>query len=284
MPGLDLRLRSSSYLFLAAVVAQLVLVSAQVTTRSGMPILQAVAFGMLAEVQLAGAAVVGGVKGVWTGYIDLRGLRAENGRLTRELGQTRIALQQERALAQRSRNLERLLDIRSRLAVDTTAAEVIAAAASPEFRTITIGKGTQAGLRPDMAVIAPAGVVGRIIVPSARAAKVQLLIDLNAAAGALIERTRAQGVIVGTGADRLRLDYVSGSAELQRGDTVITSGIDGIYPKGFVIGRVEKVERSGGAYGPILVKPAVDFSMLEEVLVVLTPPLPDGAAQDGTKP
>jgi len=284
MPGLDLRLRSSSYLFLAAVVAQLVLVSAQVTTRSGMPILQAVAFGMLAEVQLAGAAVVGGVRGVWTGYFDLRGIRGENERLARELGQTRIALQQERALAQRSRNLERLLDIRSRLAVDTTAADVIAAAASPEFRTITIGKGTQAGLRPDMAVIAPAGVVGRIIVPSARAAKVQLLIDLNAAAGALIERTRAQGVVVGTGADRLRLDYVSGSAELQAGDTVITSGIDGIYPKGFVIGRVEKVERSGGAYGTILVKPAVDFSMLEEVLVVLTPPLPDGVTQDGAKP
>jgi rod shape-determining protein MreC len=193
------------------------------------------------------------------------------------LGQTRIALQQERALAQRSRNLEQLLDLHSRLAVQTTAADVIAAAATPEFRTVTIGKGTQAGLRPDMAVISPAGVVGRIIVPSAHAAKVQLLIDLNAAAGALIERSRAQGVVVGTGTGTLRLDFVSGSAEIQTGDTVITSGIDGIYPKGFVIGRVEKVERSGGSYGAITVRPAVDFSMLEEVLIVLTPPLPDAA-------
>ena len=276
MPALDLRLRSSSYLFLAVVVAQLVLISAQVTTKTGMPILQAVAFGVVAEVQRAGAGVVGGAVGLWTGYIDLRGLRADNQRLTRELGQTRIALQQERALAQRSRNLERLLDLRSRLAVETAAADVIAAAATPEFRTVTIDKGTQAGLRPDMAVISPAGVVGRVIVPSARAAKVQLLIDLNAAAGALVERTRAQGVVVGTGADRLRLEYVSGSAEIRTGDTVITSGIDGIYPKGFVIGRVEKVERSGVAYGAITVKPAVDFTMLEEVLVVLTPSLPDG--------
>ena len=105
-----------------------------------------------------------------------------------------------------------------------------------------------------MAVISPAGVVGRIIVPSAHAAKVQLLIDLNAAAGALIERSRAQGVVVGTGTDTLRIDYVSGSAEIQTGDTVITSGIDGIYPKGFVIGRVEKVERSGGSYGAISVQ------------------------------
>jgi rod shape-determining protein MreC len=284
MPALDLRLRSSSYLFLAVVVAQLVLISAQVTTRTGMPFLQAVAFGLVAEVQRAGGSVVGAASSLWTGYIDLRGIRAENARLTSELGQARIALQQERALAQRSRNLEQLLDLRSRLAVQTTAADVIAAAATPEFRPVTIGKGTQAGLRPDMAVISPAGVVGRIIVPSARAAKVQLLIDLNAAAGALIERSRAQGVVVGTGANALRLEYVSGSAEIQSGDTVITSGIDGIYPKGFVIGRVEKVERSGGAYGTITVKPAVDFSMLEEVLVVLTPPLPEGAGAPETTP
>ena len=276
MPALDLRLRSSSYLFFAVVVAQLVLISAQVSTKTGMPILQAVAFGMVAEVQRVGATATGAVGDLWTGYFELRGLRGENERLERELGQTRIALQQERALAQRSRNLEQLLDLRSRLAVQTTAADVIAAAATPEFRTVTIGKGTQAGLRPDMAVISPAGVVGRIIVPSAHAAKVQLLIDLNAAAGAVIERSRAQGVVVGTGSDTLRLDYVSGSIEIRTGDTVITSGIDGIYPKGFVIGRVEKVERSGGAYGAITVRPAVDFSMLEEVLVVLTPPLADG--------
>jgi rod shape-determining protein MreC len=277
MPALDLKLRSSSYLFFAVVVAQLVLISAQVSTKTGMPILQAVAFGMVAEVQRVGATATAAVGDLWTGYFELRGLRGENERLKHELGQTRIALQQERALAQRSRNLEQLLDLRSRLAVQTTAADVIAAAATPEFRTVTIGKGTQAGLRPDMAVISPAGVVGRIIVPSAHAAKVQLLIDLNAAAGALIERSRAQGVVVGTGTGTLRLDFVSGSAEIRTGDTVITSGIDGIYPKGFVIGRVEKVERSGGSYGAVTVRPAVDFSMLEEVLIVLTPPLPDGA-------
>ncbi len=281
MPALDLRLRSSSYLFFGVVVAQLVLISAQVSTKTGMPILQAVAFGIVAEVQRVGAGVTGAVVDLWTGYFELRGLRGENERLNRELGQARIALQQERALAQRSRNLEQLLDLRSRMAVQTTAADVIAAAATPEFRTVTLGKGTQAGLRPDMAVISPAGVVGRIIVPSVHAAKVQLLIDLNAAAGALIERSRAQGVVVGTGTDTLRMDYVSGSAEIQTGDTVVTSGIDGIYPKGFVIGRVEKVERSGGAYGAISVRPAVDFSMLEEVLVVLTPPMPEGAGPAG---
>jgi rod shape-determining protein MreC len=278
MPALEYRRRSTTYLFVAVVVAHIVLISAQVTTKTGAPVLEAVAFGILSEVQRAGVGVVHGFTGLWSSYLDLRGLRSENERLTRELADAQIRLQQERALAERSRGLQALLDLRTSLAVETVAAEVIAAAATPEFRTVTIGKGTTDGLRPDMAVLAPAGVVGRVIVPGARAAKVQLLIDRNAAAGALVERSRAQGVVVGNGSDRLSLEYAAGSADIAAGDTVVTSGIDGIYPKGFVIGRVEKVERSGGSYGTIVVRPAVDFSRLEEVLVVVTPVTADDTA------
>jgi rod shape-determining protein MreC len=122
-----------------------------------------------------------------------------------------------------------------------------------------------------MAVMAPGGVVGRVVVPSARAAKVQLLTDRNAAAGVLIERSRSQGVAVGAGDELLRMEYVSEVADVVVGDTVVTSGIDGIYPKGFVVGTVEAVEKSGNTYRQILVRPAVDFSSAEEVLVVLTP-------------
>ena len=100
----------------------------------------------------------------------------------------------------------------------------------------------------------------------------QLLIDRNAAAGALIERTRAQGVVVGVGDGMLRMEYVPGTADVKTGDLVVTSGIDGIYPKGFVIGTIDHVDRGAGAYHEIMVRPAVDFSRLEEVLVVLTPP------------
>jgi rod shape-determining protein MreC len=130
-----------------------------------------------------------------------------------------------------------------------------------------------------MSVIAPAGVVGRIVVPSARAAKVQLLIDRNAAVGAIVERSRAQGVIVGSGDGRLRMEYVSEVFDVVAGDLIVTSGIDGIYPKGFPIGRVETVEKSGSAYKRITVKPAVDFSALENVLVVLTPTAARQAAE-----
>jgi rod shape-determining protein MreC len=274
MPVIDAR-RPNVYLFIAVVVFQVVIVSAQVTTKSGAPVLEAVAFGALSELQRAGAGIVQAVTGVWTGYADLRGVKTENERLARELGAARIALQQERSRAQRTRTLEALLELRGSVPLRTAAADVIAAAATPEFRTITLGKGAKDGLRPDMAVIAPAGVVGRVIVPAAHAAKVQLLIDRSAAVGALIERTRAQGVATGSGEGVLALEYVSGSAEIAVGDTVVTSGIDGIYPKGFVIGWVEQVKRSGGAYGGITVRPAVDFSSLEEVLVVLTPQAPD---------
>jgi rod shape-determining protein MreC len=282
MPALDVR-RRSGYLFLAVLIAQIVAISAQVSTKSGAPVLEVVALGLFSEVQRLGSGVVRSVTGAWSGYVDLRGARADNERLTRELRDARVALQQERALAQRTRGLRQLLDLRQRVAVETAAAEVIAAAATPDFRTITIDKGTLGGLRPDMAVIAPAGVVGRVVVASARAAKVQLLIDRNAAAGALIERTRAQGVALGNGTDRLRLEYLSGSAEMVKGDIVVTSGIDGIYPKGFVIGTIEQVERVGGSYGTVTIRPAVDFARLEEVLTVLTPPQPESVTADGAR-
>jgi rod shape-determining protein MreC len=184
-----------------------------------------------------------------------------------------MGLQQERALAQEARTLQALLGLHQTTPLSTTGASVVRAdvigdAASPYFRTMTIDKGTGDGLRPDMAVIAPAGVVGRVIMPSGRAAKIQLLIDANAAAGALIERSRAQGLVIGTGTETLQMEYVSGTADIRVGDQVVTSGIDGIYPKGVLIGQIESVERGAGDYTNVVVRPAVELSALEAVLVV----------------
>ena len=274
-----------AYLFAALTVGHIVLISAQVNTDRGIPVLEALTFGAFSEVQRGVSSAVGGARTWWGDYLALQTVRGDNERLRQEVSRLQIALQQERAHAQQSRTLERLLELRSRTELATMAAGVIAGSASPDFRTLTVDKGTNDGLRPDMAVIAPSGVVGRIITPGARAAKVQLLIDRNAAAGALVERSRAQGVAVGTGTD-LRLNYVSGTADVTVGDVVVTSGIDGIYPKGFVVGQIESVERGGGAFGVIAVRPAVDFSSLEGVLVVLTPPAAadgDAAAGSGTQ-
>jgi rod shape-determining protein MreC len=277
---LDIRQRSG-VLFLAVTLGQILLISAQVNTKSGVPVIERVTFGVFSEVQRGLSGGFSGIRNVWTGYIGLRHLKVENDALKRDLASAQVAVQEQRALADRTRGLERLLDLREHLQLRTVAAEIIGAAATPDFRTLTIDRGTRDGVRADMSVIAPAGVVGRLVVPSLRSAKVQLLIDRNAAAGAIIERTRAQGVVVGSGDDKLRLDYVSEVFDVVAGDIVITSGIDGIYPKGFVIGRIESVERAGGSYKRILIKPAVDFSALEEVLVVLTP-TPARAASEGT--
>jgi len=271
MALLDIRQRTG-YLFIALTVGHIVLVSAQVNTVRGIPLLEAVTFGAFAEVQRIASSAIGGMRTSWGDYVALQEVRGENERLREEVGRLEVRLQQERALAQRARSLEEILELRKNVELSTVAATVIAGGASPDFRTITIDKGTAEGLRPDMAVIAPGGVVGRIVTPSGRASKVQLLIDRNAAAGALVERSRAHGVVEGTGGG-LRMNYVSGTADVKVGDAVVTSGIDGIYPKGLVIGQIESLERGSGDFGAIVVRPVVDFSSVEAVLVVVTPPV-----------
>ena len=277
-----LEIRSRIGLFVCLVIAHIGLISTQVKTR-GVPVFESVTFGAFAEVQRGATSAVTGVKDTWQNYFALQQIRRENSQLTQEVGQLRIRLQEEREAAQRSRALEALLELRNQTQLMTTGARVIGGPANPEFRTMTIDKGQSDGLKADMAVIAPQGVVGRILMPSSRAAKVQLLIDKNAAAGALIERTRAQGVVLGLGTDRLQLEYLPSSAEVKVGDRVVTAGIDGIYPKGFVIGQVESVERSGSEYKDIVVKPGVEFASLEAVLIVLTPPPTVAEATEAAK-
>jgi rod shape-determining protein MreC len=270
----------AGYLFLAVTLGHVILISAQVNSRSGVPVLESVTFGVFAEAQRSTSKGVSGVRGFWNRYGGLRNVEKENAELKQQLEAVQVELQERRALADRASGLQELLDLRDRSKLKTTAAEIIASSASPDFRTLTIDKGTSSGLRTDMAVIAPRGVVGRIVTPSGRAAKVQLLVDRNAAAGVMVERSRAQGVVKGIGETRLQLEFVSESADVAVGDLVVTSGIEGIFPKGLTIGRVDTVEKTGPAYKRITVMPAVDFSALEEVLVVLTPTPAREAAEE----
>ena len=267
MALLDVRLRAG-YLFLAVVIAHIVLISAQVNAKTGVPILETVTFGAFAEVQRATSAVLNGFRGAWTGYVALRNVRSENEAL-RDLANARSSPAPARARRRTAASKRSSSDNSSEL--PASAEQINGEASSPDCRTVTIDKGSVHQLRADMAVLAPTGVVGRVGIAGPRASRVQLLVDRNAAAGALIVRSRAQGVVVGAGDDRLRLDYVSETQDVAVGDTVVTSGIDGIYPKGFVIGRVESVDKNGVAYRSIGIRPAVDFSTLEDVLVVLTP-------------
>jgi rod shape-determining protein MreC len=267
MAILDIRQRVG-WLFTTVTVLHLILISAQVQTRRGVPMLEEAIFGTMAEIQRVATGGIGEARGFWQNYVNLRQIGRENETLKQRVSQLEVALQRERATAQQTRVLQQALDLKTETPFATTAAMVIASGASPDFRTMTLDKGSSQGLATDMAVLAPEGIVGRVILPTPRAAKVQLIIDRNAAAAGLVERSRAQGVVVGTGSDKMRFEYVPGSADLKVGDRVVTSGMDGIYPKGFVIGQIESIQRSAGAFSNVLIQPAVNLSALETVLVV----------------
>jgi rod shape-determining protein MreC len=279
MPVTDFRQRTA-VLFIAVVLGHIILISAQVNSRAGVPLLEVVTFGAFAEVQRGAASITGSIRDAWSGYGNLRGVRAENDELKRQLGELQVKFQQERARAERARQLERLLGFQNELSVETIPASVIGASASLDFRGITIDRGSNTGVKTNMAVIAPTGLVGRVVTPTQHASKVQLVIDRNAAAGALVERSRAQGIVIGSNEDMLRMDFVPATADVKVGDTIVTSGVDGIYPKGFVIGKVEQVDNGNGIYKAIRVRPSVEFNMLEEVLVVKTPPAPVVPGED----
>jgi rod shape-determining protein MreC len=275
----DLRQRTA-VLFIAVVLGHIILISAQVNSRGGVPLLEVVTFGTFAEVQRWASGLTGSMRNAWLGYGNLRGVRAENERLKEQLADIQVRFQQEHAAAERARQLEHLLGFQQQIKINTVAVHVIGAGATPDSRTVTIDKGSSSGVDRDMAVLAPTGVIGRVVTSTPHAAKVQLLLDRNAGAGALIQRSRAQGVVVGAGEDLMQMKYVSSTADVKVGDTVVTSGIDGIYPTGFVVGIVETLDKGGGGYKQIHVRPAVDFTRLEEALVVTSRPAQAAAFED----
>jgi rod shape-determining protein MreC len=266
--------RRTGYLFLAVVLAQIILISAQVQTSSGTKVLQAVTFGIFSQVQIGSSRLFGGVRHVWDGYFALRGAHEDNQRLKEQVAALELRLQQQHALARRGAQLEQMLAVREQTSLKTLAANVIALDSTGMFWTVTIDRGSHDGVKSDMAVIAPNGVVGRVVdQPPLEAAKVQLLIDRNAGAGAVIERSGAGGVVMGNDSDPpLQMDFVANLADVKVGDRVVTSGLDGIYPPGFVIGHVEKVRDGQGLYKHIEIRPVVDFRALQTVLVVLETP------------
>src|SRR5918999_110598 len=178
---LDIR-RRTGVLFGALMIGHVILISAQVQSKSGVRVLEAVTFGVFSRIQGGTASVISGVRDLWGNYVALRGVRAENEALRKQLAEVEVRLQE-------------LLDLRTGMSVATLAAEVIAGSANPGMMTVTIDRGSADGLSPDMAVVASKGIVGRIVAPLAtHAARVQLLIDRHAPAGALTGRTRAGGL------------------------------------------------------------------------------------------
>ncbi len=260
-------------LFGAVMIGHLILISAQVQSKAGVPVLEGVTFGVFSRIQGGAAGFFRGIGGTWSSYVALRGVKAENDQLRQQVAGLEVRLQEQRALASRAERLQATLGLRESTPLPTLAAEVIAGNPNPGLMTVTVNRGTADGVQADMAVIAPKGVVGRVVGPvAAHAARVQLIIDRNAAVGAVSERTRAGGMAVGVDGDPpLGMELVSNLTDVVAGDVIVSSGVDGIYPRGFTIGTVETSERGPSLHRVIALRPAVDFSSLEDVLIVLVP-------------
>lgn len=265
--------RRTLTLFVVLCLGHVLLISAQVQSGQGRSVLHDSAFGAVAAVQGSSAAVTHGVGGFWSHYLALIGVSQENEALRARVVSLEGELQAERARAAAVSTLEEALKLQQSVVPPTLAARVIAGNPVPGTLTVTIDRGSSDGVAPNMAVIAGAGVVGRVIgQPTAHAARVQLLNGKSANTGAMVEKTRDAGLVSGGFADGLlRLELLSSGAEVATGDRIVTSGQDGIYPAGFLIGPVTAVNGSGKAR-EILLAPAVNFSHIELVLVILSRP------------
>lgn len=188
-------------------------------------------------------------------------LRLENQQLRKRLaGLEEVRMSNER--------LRRLLDFREETGLPAVPARVIAVDASSWFRTVVIDKGRQDGLDEGQPVVVAEGVVGRIIKCAANQSRVMLITDASSALAVLVQRSRTRAICRGEG-DSLILEFAQRQDDIEVGDLVITSGTGGLFPKGLVIGRTSAVKRgSFGLFQTVEVKPLVDFSRLEEVLVL----------------
>lgn len=284
--------RRSRLLLAGLVVAHLVVVSRQVDDGGGTSLLNRAIYATLSPLQAGVSAGVRGIRGVWFSYVDLRHVRGENAELQGRLREAETRLMERQRDAEEAARLRELMQLRQILPYDTLVAQVIVRDAMQWFRILKIDKGSNQGVTRDAAVISPNGVVGRVIRVGPNAAQVQLLLDQQSGVGARIERSRVTGVVSGqvsrqsatpdAGAGDLVMKFVPMLADVVEGDVVVTSGLEGLFPPGLVIGRVRTVVRGSGLFKEVRVAASADFDRLEEVLVVRTPP-PDAQVEDPVK-
>jgi rod shape-determining protein MreC len=207
---------------------------------------------------------------LWLNYFRLVDVHQENAQLKNEIHALKMANSRYRELLATQERLEELLQFKQTINRPVLAAQVIGRDPTGWFKSVIIDKGKWAGLRLDMPVVNAFGVVGRVVSVSSNYAKVLLIIDQNSAVDCLVQRSRDRGMLKGLMSEICKLDYVAKSNDITVGDIVVTSGLGGVFPKGLPVGRILDVkEISGELFKDIKIRTAVDFSKLEEVLVIL---------------
>ena len=207
---------------------------------------------------------------LWLNYFRMVDVHHENTQLKNEIHVLKMANSRYRELLATQGRLEELLQFKQTINRPVLAAQVIGLDPTGWFKSVIIDKGKWAGLRLDMPVVNAFGVVGRVVSVSSNYSKVLLIIDQNSAVDCLVQRSRDRGMLKGLMSEICKLDYVAKSNDITVGDIVVTSGLGGVFPKGLPVGRILDVkEISGELFKDIKIRTAVDFSKLEEVLVIL---------------
>ncbi len=256
-------------------LSALILISLRVKEQKGVAFTDGLLMEICSPFQKGSTFVINKIKGVSEGYLFLVHLHRENERLKQKIADLQKENDQMREMALAHERLRKLLQFRETLSTMVIAAEVVGRDPSSWFKSVTINKGEKDGVRKGMAVISPEGVIGQILKTAPSHSVVLLITDYNSAVDSIVQRTRAKAIVEGEGENRCQLKYLLRAEDVVAGDKVVTSGLAGNFPKGVMIGEIRKVDKKGyGIFQHAELVPSVDFTRLEEVLVVKESPPP----------
>lgn len=235
-----------------------------------LPWWQATILDVTAPIERLVSAPIDGVKGIYRDYVDLLAVRSDNTRLAERLAEIESENMQFREALVTSGHLERVAAMRDEAEIPMLPAEIVGLDVTPWFRSILIDRGSEHGVLPGNPVVTQDGVVGVVTATSPHAAKTMLLLDHQSAVDALVQRSRARGIVRGAGREALEFEFFVRESDVVVGDEVVTSGLGGIYPKGLRLGRVAEIREATGQLTQIaVVRPAVGLGQLEQVFVML---------------
>lgn len=260
--------RRSHLVFFIVLAGHVLLISSRLATGDGRSVLEVGLLTLFSPFQRAGAATIEGIRSVWNGYVDLRGVRAENQELREKVARLEQAKWMDRDRVASYDRMAQIVGLTNQFQVEPVVAEVIGLDATAWFQSLTVNRGEKDGVELNGPVIGPGGLVGRVIAVGEHVARVQLISDRASAVGVLLVRSRARGIVSGVGEGVLELKYVSNLEDVEAGDLIITSGVDGIYPKGLAVGRVESVRDGPKLFKEIALVPAAGIERLEEVFIL----------------
>jgi rod shape-determining protein MreC len=269
MAGIPSR-HKSLVLLAGVIILQVVLLAVQIKRDSQGRLLRVWTVGAVSPFERAGAKGIGNIRGTWSHYFALQNTSRENEQLRRENDGLKLQVNQLQSKAAEADRLAALLNFRqAQRNVPMLGARVIGTSADTASQTIYLDRGERDGIRRNMGVITPDGVVGKVIESYRDTAQVLLLTDKDSGVGAMLADSRIQSPVGGTGEPLLSMKYIPTDDTVNVGEHVVTSGMDRIFPRDLPVGVVAEI-KTGRPFQQVRVRPAANLQRLEEVIVLLT--------------